>query len=191
MQENLACWYNTNLYADFPDAGYREQYTQILDFADGAMGYITVPEQGLTIPLYHGTGKEIHRLGAGHVETTAFPLGNPGEHSAVRLPISLEVGSYFYVHILNRVIPYQIISSERMSGVSGGFPGEPGESYCSLVYGEPDSGRLLLGKLCTSAPEELEISVQVQPDGWFPAACLVLVMGIFSVFSLMWCEFRP
>lgn len=69
-QWNLARWYNRNLALESPEPGFRAAYDTILNFGQGRMGLLEVPEWNLTLPITHGIGGE-----AGHDPDTTLPIG--------------------------------------------------------------------------------------------------------------------
>lgn len=95
-------------------------YTSVLDFGNGMMGYIEIPEIGVLLPIYHGTSEGILKRGVGHMENTALPIGGEGNHTVLTghtgLPSAklftdlnqLEIGDVFYTIILNKTFAYEI-----------------------------------------------------------------------------------
>ena len=190
MQRNLARWYNLNLYSAIQDPGFRDAYWDILDLSGHAMGYLSIPSLGLNMPIYHGTGEEISESGSGHVSSTAFPLGQAGEHTAITVPVPVEEGTYFYIHILQEVLAYQVTETEYAQRETADYPVSEEESLCTLVYGGGDTVKLLRGSLTPTAPQEQDIQVETETegDGWLAASCVVLALGILLVPFLMLCR---
>lgn len=190
MQRNLARWYNLNLCAAIQDPGFREAYWDILDLSDHAMGYLSIPSLGLRMPIYHGTGEAVSEKGSGHVQATPFPLGEPGEHTAITVPVPVKEGTYFYIHILQDVLAYQVTETEFVQWEAASYPASGDESLCTLVYGGEDTVKLLRATLDPSAPREQDIQViaETETDGWLVASCAVLAIGILLVPFLMWCR---
>jgi len=181
LQWDLARWYNLNLTSVRKDRDFRDAYWDILDFTDHAMGILSVPAMGIRIPIYHGTG-DLHK-GAGHIQTTAFPLGQPGEHCALAVPVSLEEGTYFYIHLLQQVLAYQVTGTEYADPTAETYDAPEGETLCTLVCGEGDGAKLMRGSYDPAAPSEQSIRVETtqENDGWLAASCVVLAMGILLV----------
>lgn len=69
-QWNLARWYNRNLTLENPEPGFRAAYDSILNFGQGRMGLLEVPEWNLALPITHGIGGEV-----GHDPDTPLPVG--------------------------------------------------------------------------------------------------------------------
>lgn len=180
LQWDLARWYNLNLTSVRKDENFRDAYWDILDLKDHAMAVLSVPSLGLKIPIYHGTDGP---NGAGHIQTTAFPLGQAGEHCAMTVPVLLEEGTYFYIHILHNVLAYQVTDREYTAGEELTFDAKPDETLCTLVWGEGIGQTLLHGAYAPGAPAEgtIQVEAQDQEDGWLTATCLVLILGILLV----------
>lgn len=181
LQRDLARWYNLNLTSIRQDANFRDAYWDILDLKDQAMGVLSVPSLGLRIPIFHGA--EAGSKGAGHIQTTAFPLGQSGEHSAMTVPVLLEEGTYFYIHILEDVLAYQVTQRELAGSGEVTYAAEPDQTLCTLVWGEGIGTTLLHASYAPTAPGEETIQVETEgsEDGWLLATCLVLVLGILLV----------
>lgn len=181
LQWDLARWYNLNLTSVRQDENFRNAYWDILDLKDHAMGILSVPALGLRIPIYHGAEPE--NPGAGHIQTTAFPLGQTGEHSALRIPVLLEEGMYFYIHILEQVLPYRITNRQLTGPETVSYQVQADETLCTLVWGEGIGTTLLQASYDPTAPAEETIEVETKPseDRWLLATCLVLVLGILLV----------
>ena len=190
MQRNLAKWYNLNRISEKPDSGYPEKYWEILDFTNHAMGYLSVPALGLQLPIYHGTEETVQKQGVGHYPASSIPLGLPGEHTGLQFPVSLEVGAYFYIHILHQVLPYRVTDISYVSAAEPEFPPSEEAAFCTLVLEGGDRLRLTGAVLDREAPAEKEITVEYQEDsdGWLAASCLVLALGILLIPVLMWCR---
>ena len=100
-----------------------DRYFEVLDpDGTGMMGYVEAPSIGLELPLYHGTGDEVLQKGAGHIATTALPIGGDSIHPVLTghtgLPDKLlftnlsfmEVGDVFRVKVLDRTFSYKVAS---------------------------------------------------------------------------------
>lgn len=86
--------------------------------------WIEFPTLGEQLPIYHGTDESSLQSGVGHLERTSIPIGGNSTHSVLTghsgMPGSrmfddidrLEVGEVFFIHILDRDLAYQVISSE-------------------------------------------------------------------------------
>lgn len=150
--------YNENLAGDpvhdpfIMGSGYilPDNYEEVLNVGgDGVMGYLEIPKIDIYIPIYHGTSEEVLQKGAGHLESTALPIGGeyarpvisahrglPSAELFTRLD-EMENGDVFYIHVLDKVLAYETESIEVI---------EPEE----LEYLVPEDGRDLVTLLtCT------------------------------------------
>lgn len=116
-QLSVAKWYNWNLKADTPDAGFEQAYGQILSFQDGAMALLVLP--GGEIPVYHqGTSGAVP--GAEHRADSALPIGGRGNRCVLYLPeeadaSTLREGSAAAVYCLGRTLFYQAADGEAQA----------------------------------------------------------------------------
>ena len=97
------------------------EYWNILNISgDGVMGYLSIPKINIKLSIYHGTGEDILQTGAGHLNGTKLPIGGENTHSVLAahrgLPSArlftdidqLYRGDYFYIHILDETLAYQV-----------------------------------------------------------------------------------
>ena len=151
-QRQLAEAYNSGTAAD--------RYEQILDFGNGVMGYLRIPDIGVELSIYHGVSDAVLQKGVGHLPTSALPIGGAGNHCVLTghtgLPgaqlftelTELAVGDLFYLHVLDETLVYAV---DRITVV---LPHETdalapvgGRDYCTLVTCTPygiNSHRLLV-----------------------------------------------
>lgn len=135
-------------------------YERILDFGNGIMGYILIPQIGVELPIYHGVDPAVLEKGIGHMPETAFPIGGAGNHTVLTghtgLPsaklftdlMDLKVGDRFQVVIGDQSSLFQVDQIRTV------LPTEtdelqpiPGGDYCTLVTCTPygvNSHRLLV-----------------------------------------------
>lgn len=188
LQWKLASWYNLNLKSDWQEPGFQNAYGDILNLHEHAMGYITVPSKGFALPICHGVGEGNC---AGHIPTTAFPIGGMGTHSALTGNFPLDPGDCFYVHILGQVRPYRVSEAVTIPDEGLAFPVQENEELCTLVDTGPEGTvRLMRGSFWEDAPEEGTVRVEecTDSDGWLIAACTAFALGILLVPLLMWCR---
>ncbi|WP_409967813.1 class C sortase [Bengtsoniella intestinalis] len=120
--------YNDTLSGDvqsFIDAeaqidGDDEAYWAALNQVDGIMGILEIPAVDIILPVYHGTDESVLQKGVGHLEGSALPTGDVGNHTVLTghtgLPSAdlftnldeLVVGDYFYLEILDQEFAYEI-----------------------------------------------------------------------------------
>lgn len=86
----------------------------------GMMGYVEVPKINIKIPIFHTTTHEVLEKGAGHLEGSSLPIGGENGHTVISahrgLPSAalftdldqLEIGDYFFLHILDQNLCYQV-----------------------------------------------------------------------------------
>ena len=137
-----------------------ENYASILDINDGIMGYISIPQIDVQLPVYHGTSDDVLKKGVGHMEMTAFPIGGEGNHSVLTghtgVPDAtlftdlkdLVIGDKFYISILEETLAYEVdqIVVVEPTKTSDLLPVQ-GEDYLTLVTCTPygiNSHRLLV-----------------------------------------------
>lgn len=188
QQHKLAQWYNLNLTSQWQEPGFEEAYWDILDLQGSAMGYVTIPSQGIRVPICHGAGE---KNTAGHIRTTAFPIGGLGTHSALTGDFSLEEADCFYIHILGQVRPYRVTETVTLRNGEVTFPVQTDAELCTLVRTGPEGTvQLMRGSYWEDAPSEETVQVETaaDSDGWLIAACIVLALGILLVPFMMWCR---
>ncbi len=96
-------------------------YEDVLDVTGtGIMGYVTVPEIDIELPIYHGTSDAVLNIAVGHVQGSTLPIGGNSTHSVISahrgLPSAtlfsdldkLEEGDTFTVTVLNDVLTYEV-----------------------------------------------------------------------------------
>ena len=129
----------------------REVYNSLLNITDtGIMGYIEIPKIGVSLPIYHGTSKNVLQVAVGHVEGSSLPVGGEGTHTVLSghrgLPSAkifsdldkIEEGDVFYIRVLNEVLTYEvdqilIVLPEEMDSLQI----DPEKDYCTLVTCTP------------------------------------------------------
>lgn len=154
------------------------KYDDLLALTD-AIAYLEVPKMGIYLPVYRGISDEVLQRGIGHMPETSLPVGGKSTHSVLSghtgLPAAslftdldkLEEGDRFYVHVLNRVLAYEV---DQIKVV---LPDETddimiaeGKDYVTLLTCTPygvNSHRLLVrGKRVPHTPET--VSVQARAD---------------------------
>lgn len=177
-----------------------EGYDSLLDFGDGVMGAVEIPEIQVNLPIYHGVSQEVLAKGVGHMPTSAFPVGGKGNHTVLTghtgLPSArlftdlnkLEEGDTFFIRILGQTLTYRVdqikvvlpSEAEDLQSVTG-------KDYCTLVTCTPygvNSHRLLVRGERMEIPQEITaVPVQTEPVrsgipwGWVA----VISFLIFSV----------
>lgn len=89
---------------------------------DGAMGSIEIPAISCRLVVYHYTDTDVLAKGVGHLQGTSLPVGGQGTHSVLSGHTGtadkelftnldrLSEGDVFYMHVLGKVLAYQIDS---------------------------------------------------------------------------------
>ncbi|MCD8337733.1 MAG: class C sortase [Lachnospiraceae bacterium] len=153
-------------------------YEELLAVTD-VIGYIEIPKIGIYLPIYHGVEDDVLQKGIGHMPETSLPVGGESTHAVLSghtgLPAAklftdldqLEEGDMFYIHVLNRVLAYQVDQIKIV------LPDETddiriveGEDYVTLLTCTPygvNSHRLLVrGTRVEFSPEV--VTVQAPAD---------------------------
>lgn len=129
----------------------------------GVMGTLSIPKIRCSLPIYHGTGEEALRSGAGHVSWSSLPVGGASTHTVLSghrgLPSArlftdldlLEIGDTFTMEVLGLELTYQVdqitvVLPEELENLTV----VEGEDYCTLVtctpYGVNTHRLLVRGK---------------------------------------------
>jgi sortase A len=177
--------YNEKLAAlDSPLVNYDEipGYEDILDVSGtGIMGYISIPQINVELPIYHGTSSSVLNIAVGHMQGTSLPVGGENTHAVISahrgLPSAklfsdldeLVEGDRFTVTVLKDVYTYEV---EQIFIV---LPNEtqnlaiiPGEDYITLTtctpYGINTHRLLVRAHRVDTVAEAAEKKVRVSPD---------------------------
>lgn len=102
-------------------ASLEDAYHSALNMAgDGMMGFLSIPDLKLKIPIYHGTEESVMQESLGHLEGTTLPIGGDSTHAVIsghnglttaRLFTGLskmDIGSEFSVHVLGEELKYVV-----------------------------------------------------------------------------------
>ena len=115
--------FSTNsIYGDIFDSDEQNlTYWKVLNVGeDGVMGYLSIPKIHVRLSIYHGVEEEVLQTGVGHLNGTKLPIGGEGTHSVLAahrgLPSArlftdidqMEKGDFFYIHVLDQVLAYQV-----------------------------------------------------------------------------------
>lgn len=128
-------------------AGYEELLNES---GDGVMAYVEIPDIGVKLPVYHGTGEEVLQKGAGHLAGSSLPVGGPGTHAVISahrgLPSArlftdldeMEKGDIFYIHVLGQIHAYQVARIDTVKPDEMELLGiEPGQDLVTLLTCTP------------------------------------------------------
>lgn len=182
----------------------KEAYDSLLNIGgNGVMGYIEIPEIGVSLPVYHGTDEAVLQIAIGHLEWTSLPVGGESTHCVVSghtgLPSAklftnlskLTEGDTFLFRILDETLTYEVdqilivlpSETEALQIVEG-------QDLCTLVTCTPygiNSHRLLVRGHRVENAETAKIirvtadAMQVEPLIVAPmvAAPLLLVLLVW------------
>lgn len=130
LHRNLAKWYNYNLELGTP--GLESSYETILNFGQGRMVVLAVPDWDLKLSIYHGSGGTVY-----HDPSTPLPIGGRGNHTILWItqPFPWTEGMNLYINCLGKQLLYRVESVQVMrAGWSVERPKEGGQDLLSLVY---------------------------------------------------------
>lgn len=155
----LAYEYNSQLTGDVVEdpfqagSGYTipDNYEDVLNISgDGIMGYLSIPEIDVSLPIYHGTSDEVLNKGVGHVDYSSLPIGGEGTHcilaahrglTSAKLFTDLdklEIGDMFYITVLDETLAYEVdqitvVEPDDFSQLQF----ENDQDYCTLLTCTP------------------------------------------------------
>ena len=114
------------------------------------MGSLEIPKISVNLPIYHGTDEEVLSTGIGHMEGTSLPIGGNNTRTILAghrgLPNSklftrldeLEKGDYFFIHVLDEVLAYEVIDIEVIEPEDSGKLGvAPEKDLATLLTCTP------------------------------------------------------
>lgn len=149
------------LHAPFTNFGSIPGYEDILNISGtGIMGYVSIPNINVELPIYHGTSDGVLQIASGHIQGSSLPVGGADTHAVISghrgLPSAklftdldqLVVGDTFTINVLNEVMMYEVEeilvilpdNVEELSII-------PGKDYVTLMTCTPygvNSHRLLI-----------------------------------------------
>lgn len=186
--------------------GLPSDYNSVLDITGtGIMGYVTIPQIQIQLPIYHGTSEAVLNIAVGHLEGSALPVGGEGNHAVLSahrgLPSAklfsdldkLVVGDLFTVTILNEVLTYEIdriliVKPYEMENLAR----ENGQDYITLLtctpYGVNTHRLLVRGKRIETEAPEMQVRVSadaVQIERIVVASIVVIPMLVLTFILMM------
>ena len=149
------------LRAPFKNFDAIPNYENILNISGtGIMGYVSIPNINVELPIYHGTSEGVLQIASGHIQGSSLPVGGASTHAVIsghrglpsaRLFTDLDrivEGDTFSINVMNEVYTYEV---ERILII---LPDEtdklsifPGEDIVTLMTCTPygvNSHRLLI-----------------------------------------------
>ncbi len=184
-------------------SGYENpNYWSTLDEVNGIMGVIEIPSIGVSLPIYHGSEEEVLQKGAGHLEGSALPTGDVGNHTVITghtgLPTAtlftdldeLVLGDIFYLDILNEIFTYEVSNIYVvLPSETEQLTAQPDKDLVTLVTCTPygiNSHRLLIQGSRVETPDtELVITAQetVPQEDTSPLDSLATLIPIAAALS--------
>lgn len=189
------------LSAPFTNFDEISGYEDILNISGtGIMGYISIPNIKVELPIYHGTSEGVLQIASGHIQGSSFPVGGASTHAVIsghrglpsaRLFTDLDQiveGDTFTINILNEVYTYEV---ERILVI---LPTEtdklaifPGEDIVTLMTCTPygvNSHRLLIRghRIETIYDKKIKVSadaLQVDSMKVIPVVFVPLLLLLF------------
>ena len=138
----------------------------------GLMAFIDIPEIGVRLPIYHGTGELVLARAVGHLQGTSVPIGGEGTHCVLSAHTGLAeaklftdldeltIGDTFRIAVLDEVLTYKIFDIEIVEPADiSSLKIEDGRDLCTLVTCTPygvNSHRLLVHGERIPTPEKEE-----------------------------------
>lgn len=121
---NNAYEYNrqlANIHSPLTEYDKVKGYDDTLDVTrTGIMGYVTIPQINVELPIYHGTSEGVLNIAVGHLQGSSLPVGGLGTHAVISahrgLPSAtlfsdldkMAIGDVFTVTVLNEVLSYKV-----------------------------------------------------------------------------------
>lgn len=195
--------YNAELAArgnDFAlSTAEKEAFSQLLDEAGAAIGYVEIPVLDERFPLYLGTGEEVLRKGIGVLEGSSLPVGGESTHTVLTghrgLPSAtlfthldrVCVGDRFRLCVLGETMLYevdeiQVVEPQETQALNI----QNGADLCTLVTCTPygvNSHRLLVRGVRVT--EQRSTGKQARATAaqipWETAAVTVFAMSVGGV----------
>ena len=149
------------LYRWIPSEEEVEEYNGLLNIGGtGIMGYVEIPDLGISLPIYHGVDEAVLQIAIGHLQGSSLPVGGAGTHCAISghrgLPSAklftnideLKEGDVFLLCVLDEVLTYEvdqirIVEPKDLSALEI----EENKDLCTLITCTPygvNSHRLLV-----------------------------------------------
>lgn len=119
--------YNEYLSSDYFSSELTEKYKElsksydnILNFGNGLICYVNIPEVNVKLPVYHSSVKDVLTKGAAHLKHSSFPIGGNNTHSVISAHSGyptqkffddldeLKIGDVFYITILDKTLKYKV-----------------------------------------------------------------------------------
>ena len=183
-----------------------QRYLEELRFnEEGVIGYLSIQKINLSLPIYHTTGEEVIKKGAGHLAGSSLPVGGKDTHSVLSshrgLPTAmlftnldkLLVGDSFQLNILNHTLSYQVDQIRVVEPTDlRELTIRPDMDLCTLVTCTPygiNSHRLLVrGHRVKNVHGEAKVvadALQIQPVHVAPFIMMFIIAGLLVKFAVI------
>lgn len=175
-----------------------EEYDRQLNFGNGMMGYLEIPQIDLMLPIYHGTGNQSLEKGVGHLYGSSLPVGGENTHGVLSahrgLPSKelftnldqMERGDVFLLHVGDRTLAYQVDQTQTVEpSDTQSLSIETGKDYVTLVTCTPygiNSHRLLVRG--QRVPWDNESQVEVRDERTVSISDILKIVFAASVVIL-------
>ncbi len=110
-----------NIHSPLTEYDKVKGYDETLDVTGtGIMGYVTIQQINVELPIYHGTSEGVLNIAVGHLQGSSLPVGGLGTHAVISahrgLPSAtlfsdldkMAVGDVFTITVLNEVLSYKV-----------------------------------------------------------------------------------
>lgn len=183
-----------------------EEYETLLDpTGTGAMAVLSIDAIDLELPVYHGTDEEALRKGAGHLESSALPIGGEGYRPIIAghrgLPEAelftrlneLSLGDEFAIEVLGTRLAYRICEIDTVSPEEADcIEAEPGRDLVTLVtctpYGTNTHRLLITGERIAEEAKVYAPSEQGLRAVKSPAIAIILLSILILILERKRCH---
>lgn len=158
-----------------------EDYNHQLNITgNGIMGYVSIPNINIHLPIYHGTKSNTLEKGVGHLLGSSLPVGGDTTHSILTahsgmanqkmfsdLP-QMKIGDVFYLEVLGETLAYQVDQIKTVLPYDTTYLAiEPERDLCTLVTCTPfgvNTHRLLVRGTRIPYEKAEEIVEEIIPE---------------------------
>ncbi|MDR0883392.1 MAG: class C sortase [Oscillospiraceae bacterium] len=182
-----------------------DNYASVLRMDNkGTMGYITIPQIGVKLSIFHSTTDSVLESGVGHLEGSSLPIGGAGTHAVLTGHTGLahakmftdlrelKQGAVFYLHVLGQTLAYEVDQIKVVEPeITEDLRKIPDQDYCTLITCTPygvNSHRLLVRG--TRIEYNPEVEQQLMNDSpqtfqWFTQWNLVIGAATGTVVAIV------
>ncbi len=152
MQRDIAMWYHCQLRKGVSEGELKSAYDSILFYENGVMGTLTLSEQSVSMPIYHGVSANVLEKGAGHMPSSAFPIGEKGSVSILVIAEGAEItaGEHIEISIAGEKTTYVVT---QVDVESSDIPTQSEETLLVIIFRGERSTRSILCGIDTSLQE--------------------------------------